>query len=73
MCKSPMVVIAKKRYSWKLAFQTRIEHPITFFSESRSSEASPSSQSTIRRHSCAVWSDVTNWQASWCEVVGDCR
>ena len=37
---------------------------LAFFSKSRASEARPSSQSTIRRHSCAVRSAATNRQAS---------
>ena len=43
---------------------TKKNGTLAFFSKSRASEARPSSQSTIRRHSCAVRSTATKRQAS---------
>ena len=45
---------------------------VTLLSKSRALEANPSSHWRIRRHNCAVWSFTTNWQASKCDVDGDC-
>lgn len=46
---------------------------ITLLSKSSALEAKPSSHWTILRHNCAVWSTITNWHASRCEVVGNCH
>lgn len=46
---------------------------ITLLSNSSALEAKPSSHWIIRRHNCAVRSPATNWQASKCDVGGNCN